>query len=395
MARRKVLLHTIPPYDGGVPAKASQLASHLRASGWDVAVAWYATLGYEPDLVAPSWRLWHGPGVRQQSCWDGFPGWAVGCRFPETEVAYYRPSHRWRTIMADFDRHLAVGGNVLVANRLVEAEIPHLLWCATPIEDDRCDRRDQMSPIRRWVDRHVLTPALQRMERRIIDRCPVLMPVAGYGRRRFIELGRRADPVDVLPVPVDTELFRPAAELPALTLGFAGRLDDPRKNLFLLLEAVKLVRAKGIAVQLRLAGPASQALRNKVSQLGLGEGVTFLGNLATQALPDYFRSLGLFVIPSWQEGLGIVGVQAVASGLPVISTRCGGPQDYVMDGGNGYLVDFSADDMASRIIQVVIDARSHRQFGAVSRSIAETRYGLKGWTAALARAWGSVWGDEP
>ena len=395
MVRRRILLHTIPPYEGGVPAKASQLAAHLRSLGWDVAVAWYATLGHEPDLVAPSWRPWPGPGVRQQNCWDGFPGWAVGCRFPETEIAYYRPSRRWRAVMADFDRHLAVGGNVLVANRLVEAEIPHLLWCATPIEDDRCDRRDQMHPARRWLDRHLLTPALQRMERKIIAGCPLLMPVAGYGRRRFAEMGRRTDPVEVLPVPVDTDLFHPPAQVDPLILGFAGRLDDPRKNLLLLLNAVKRVRAMGIAVQLRLAGPASSALRDKVGHLGLADGVSFLGNLAQQDLPGYFRSLGQFVIPSWQEGLGIVGVQAVASGLPVISTRCGGPQDYVLDGENGYLVDFSADDMAQRIARIATDAPLRRQFSQSSRAIAEARYGLKGWALALATAWGAVWGDEP
>lgn len=395
MTVKRLLLHTIPPYEGGVPAKARILAHHLESLGWEVSVAWYATLGYEPHLVSPLWRPWSRPGLEQRLCWDHFPGWAVGCRFPELETRYYALDHCWRTLMAGFPRHVAVGGNVLVANRLVQAEIPHLLWCATPVEEDRRDRRERMSGLRRWLDSHILTPALQRQERHIVMESPVLMPVASYGRRHFTAMGRRADPVEVLPVPVDTDRYYPGASPAEAVIGFAGRLDDPRKNITLLLQAVSLLRQQGRRVRLKLAGWVSDGLRAQLGASSSEGEVEVLGALPDSDLPDFYRSLTAFVIPSWQEGLGIVGVQAIACGLPIVSTKCGGPEDYVHEGKNGYLVPFSAQSMAERLAEILDDQEKRTAFSAYSRDLAVREYGMTGWAERLAVAWRSVWGEDP
>lgn len=395
MTGRRVLVHTIPPYDGGVPAKTARLCRHLRGLGWEVAVAWYATLGHEPDLVAPSWRPWVRPTAHTQRCFGDFEGWAVGCRLPETELAYYGLTRAWRTLMARFDRHLAVGGNVLVAHRLVEACLPHLLWCATPVDDDRADRRRAMPLWRRGLDWAVVTPTLERLERRVLECTPVLMPVAGYGRRRFAEMGRRPDPVPVLPVPVDTDLFHPSPASPEGVVGFAGRLGDPRKNVTLLLDALAIAKRRGARLRARLAGEARPELELAVAVRGLAEQVELVGRLPEGGLPDFYRSLDLFVIPSWQEGLGIVGVEAAASGLPVVSTRCGGPEDYVVDGETGFLTAFEAEAVADRMIAVVADRALRARLADAARSLAVERYGVARWAGDFATAWESVWGDRP
>jgi len=132
MSRGSLLLVTLPPFRGGVPAKAAIMARHLRRLGWAVTVAYYATLSDHPDLVAPSWRLPGGalPGSREGQCWDGFAAHAVGCRFPELEAPYTRASAPWRALVASHDRHMAIGGTALVEISWWSAVSP--ICCGAP-----------------------------------------------------------------------------------------------------------------------------------------------------------------------------------------------------------------------------------------------------------------------
>lgn len=75
----------------------------------------------------------------------------------------------------------------------------------------------------------------------------------------------------------------------------------------------------------------------------------------TQAkIPELYRLTDCWLMPSTLEGFGMPGLEAAACGCPLISTRCGGPEDYVIEGHNGYLVDVGdTKDMADRLIQLL------------------------------------------
>ncbi|MDB4000942.1 glycosyltransferase family 4 protein [bacterium] len=71
-------------------------------------------------------------------------------------------------------------------------------------------------------------------------------------------------------------------------------------------------------------------------------------------IPELYRQTDCWLMPSTSEGFGMPGLEAAACGCPVVSTRCGGPEDYVKDGYNGYLVDVGdAEGMAERLIQLL------------------------------------------
>ena len=73
-----------------------------------------------------------------------------------------------------------------------------------------------------------------------------------------------------------------------------------------------------------------------------------------ETIPDLYRQVDCWLLPSTLEGFGMPGLEAAACGCPVVSTRCGGPEDYIKEGHNGYLVN--VDDriqMAARIKQVL------------------------------------------
>ncbi len=71
-------------------------------------------------------------------------------------------------------------------------------------------------------------------------------------------------------------------------------------------------------------------------------------------IPDLYRSTDCWIVPSTSEGFGMPGLEAAACGCPIVSTRCGGPEDYVDEGVNGYLVDVGDENaMAEQLIRVL------------------------------------------
>lgn len=392
---RSVLILTQPPFEGGVPAKTRILCRHLRARGHRVTVAWYATFAHDPDINVPLWRLGRErPGYREQRCFGDFPGVAVGAWLPELEAPYYVPNPAWRRLIAAHDRHIAVGGPALVGNLLAATGTPGLVWCASDLDSDRKDRVAAMHPGRRLVHDLVTRPWVRAQQARVLDTLGRVMGVSSYAVRQLAAHGCPAERLRRLPIPVDTTLFVPPSAPPQSgVLGFAARFEDPRKNLPLALEAVALLRRDGADVRLRLAGAwPSDVTLARVRDLGLEGAVEFVGELRLEQLPAFYAGLDLFVLPSHQEGLCIAGLEAMACGVPVVSARCGGPEDYVRDGETGYLSDSTPDAMAAAIDRT-LSQRPILSDGA--RRVAGAEFSHAAFAAGLAESWRAVWGDEP
>ncbi|MCH8213380.1 MAG: glycosyltransferase family 4 protein [Proteobacteria bacterium] len=398
MAGRKTLIITAPPTIlGGAATLARIMADHLGALGHAVTVAHYATLRAERELTGSLPRLLRGerPGTRRYTAWDGTAFVSVGCWLPELETPYYLDSPRWRRLVGAHDRHLAVGGTALVAAPLVAAGVPHLIWCASDMLGDRIDRRRAMAPGRRAYDRVCVAPFLAALERRILAGRGRVMGVSAYTVERMRAVcGEASRPIVRLPVPVDGARFRPPETPPAPgVVGFIGRLSDPRKNAALLLDAVALARRQGHDITAVLAGERPPDLVAYAARIGLADRVAFPGHVDEADLPAFYQGLDVFVIPSRQEGLNIAGVQAAASGVPIISTRCGGPEGYVTDGVTGFLTGFDAAQIAARITQVVTDRPLRDTLAANARAMAEAEYANGVFARTLDGEWRRTW-DE-
>jgi len=72
-------------------------------------------------------------------------------------------------------------------------------------------------------------------------------------------------------------------------------------------------------------------------------------------IPRLYGSVDCWFVPSSSEGFGMPGLEAAACHCPVVSTRCGGPEDYVMDGVNGYLVDVGSTEQMVNAISCVLE----------------------------------------
>ena len=149
----------------------------------------------------------------------------------------------------------------------------------------------------------------------------------------------------ILPIPVTG--FEPApdeewrATLEAPVLAFVGRADDTRKNVRLLLDALPAI-------------PAARALLIGAPPAVVPECVEATGRVPSVAA--HLRRATLFVLPSWQEGFGIAAAEALATGLPVVTTPSGGPEALVRDSGGGVVLEgFSPGELASTVRELLAD----------------------------------------
>lgn len=225
-------------------------------------------------------------------------------------------------------------------------------WIGTALADEWAGRRRGLALSRRIALR-ANAPALLRLERAVLRSARLLYATSPYSRAALAEAAKlELDRIRVLPIPVDGERFAPApdatwlARLEEPVLAFVGRADDPRKNLPLLLNAFESVRARLPRARLRLVG------RPPAHAITLPAGVEVAGEVTSVA--DELRAASLFVLPSWQEGFSIVVAEALAAGVPVVSTPCGGPEDLLrQSGGGAVLSSFSAEELASTVLELL------------------------------------------
>lgn len=151
---------------------------------------------------------------------------------------------------------------------------------------------------------------------------------------------------------VDISRFRSATEIEkrtsrkrydidnVFTILFVGRII-PQKGVAILIQAAHLVR-KHTPVQIVIVGRAqpSYMRRLKSQARTLGVPITYLGEFAHTKIHKIYRLADCFVCPSQtHEAFGLVNIEAMASGVPVIASRNGGIQEIVIHGHNGYLVN--------------------------------------------------------
>jgi len=133
----------------------------------------------------------------------------------------------------------------------------------------------------------------------------------------------------------------------ALCLLCVARVDDPRKGVGELLHAVARARAADMPVELTVAGPYTERWRDAFSEAIRASEVRLLGKVDVGQLVEQYLSHDALVVPSRQEGFGIVVSEAFHAGLPVIATGCGGSEATILHSEGGLLVDRDVNAMVS------------------------------------------------
>jgi phosphatidyl-myo-inositol alpha-mannosyltransferase len=207
-------------------------------------------------------------------------------------------------------------------------------------------------PLDRWFMRAVLRRA---------DHCLVLSRFAQERLRD--EFGRDSQ---VLPAPVVTRSFHGASPGPLAIPGegpvllFVGDVDEPRKGARVLCRAFAQLKRTLPSLRLRLVGRAGAATQRSLLGLpdvhAVRDSIEFCGVGAVASLPSHFRAASVTVLPSVWEAFGLVLVESLAAGTPVVGARHGGISDIVQGELVGALFDPGAFSQQSDAVQALADA---------------------------------------
>jgi glycosyltransferase involved in cell wall biosynthesis len=167
------------------------------------------------------------------------------------------------------------------------------------------------------------------MQKRVLKKLPRLVTVSQTSRHDIIDqFGVRPERIDVVPVGVDQEIFKPrpeAEKVPGRILAVISS-DVPLKGLAYLLEAVAKLRTEVPNAHLIVIGrmrPEDPSRKTAV-RFGLGpDAVTFTGNISYEEMIRLYGTAEVACVPSLYEGFSLPAIQAMSSGLPLVCTNAG------------------------------------------------------------------------
>ncbi|TVT18246.1 glycosyltransferase family 4 protein [Amycolatopsis acidiphila] len=233
-----------------------------------------------------------------------------------------------------------------------------------------------------------MLPGARQALRRIGDTTDVVTYVSKYTRNRFASAFGPMAGLEHLPSGVDVELFRPddaaRQEIRARhglgdrpTVVCVSRLV-PRKGQDVLVHAMPELRKRipDVALLLVGGGPYRRTLERLVRDVGVADDVVLTGSVPWPELPAHYAAGDVFAMPARTrgkgldvEGLGLVYLEASATGLPVIAGRSGGAPETVVDEVTGHVVDGrDVTQLVETLAPLLADPMRARKMGEAGRA---------------------------
>lgn len=212
-----------------------------------------------------------------------------------------------------------------------------------------------------------------------LRRAARVISVTRHEAALLVSLGLEPDRIAIIPNGIDPSEFaavperRPVQD--TVTGIFVGRIDPTQKGLDTLVRAVSLVPSS-VRFHLRLVGEdwgGAKALRQLSSHLGIGDRIEFVGPVSRAELLREFARADLLVLPSRFEPFGIVLLEAMAAGLPIVASRVGGIPEVAPDGEVGLLVEpGDPADLAAALLRLAEGPALRSRLGAAGRQRARS-----------------------
>jgi len=249
---------------------------------------------------------------------------------------------------------------------LKECSNPVILTVHGIIHQESKSWRGLLGKYRGYVGRH--------LEKNMLNRAKYLIAVSPYVKRTIAPM--TAGDISVIYNSLDEIFFSiNKNEVPNRIL-FVGGIEE-RKGLHVLIDAIAAIKQTIPAIKLHIVGGIRKAsyyndLLNQIVNLGLQDSIVFKNHLSNSELMQEYSEAALFVLPSKEESLGVVLLEAMATGTPIVASNIGGIPDIIEDGQNGYLVNYGdSQAMASSIIKLLSDDKLRGEMGAKGKEMAK------------------------
>lgn len=303
------------------------------------------------------------------------------------------PRGRWHAEIAH--RYAATLGTAL-GGRRIDAPVVHAHvglpggWAA--LHHARPDARVYVTEHATFLDSVLDTDEARKMYDEVLTRCAGFFAVGEAVRAPLLEVfPHHKDKIEFIanPVSFDVERAEPVTALRRWL--YVGGLIN-RKGVELLLEAFATCRADDPTLTLTMvgAGELQAKLTARAAELGLAEAVTFTGAVAPDVALGLMKEHDLLVHPSRMETFGVTVVEALAAGMPVLVTRCGGPEETLagIEEAAGELIDVT--DEPETIVAGYRRLRDRFPWGtdvARAREHLAAQYSYQAVSAAHQRIW--------
>ncbi len=207
------------------------------------------------------------------------------------------------------------------------------------------------------------------MERYLINQSHRVIVATEQEKEDIIRYyGASPESIGVVPCGVNLELFRPVDKKAAKwRLGFGnngkiilyvGRVE-PLKGIDRLLEAMSYLKSRQ-GIKLVIVGGDDDS-RDEVEQLkemslrlGIQDSITFLGLVEQEELPRFYSAADVCVVPSYYESFGLVPLESLACGTPVVMTGVGSARTIIRDGETGYVVPDNRPELLTEKIELLL-----------------------------------------
>jgi D-inositol-3-phosphate glycosyltransferase len=265
----------------------------------------------------------------------------------------------------------------VVATRLAERwKLPHVAMFHTLGEVKNRARATEHEPASR-ID----------AERAIATSADRIVVASAHEKHLLTALyGADAERIAIVPCGVDLDLFAPMEkEFARRKLGlkdgervilFVGRIE-PLKGIDILISVAAQLHEDENFIVLIVGGDARASaeidqLRAQAERLGVEHHISFVGSVEHDQLPLYYNAADVCVVPSFYESFGLVAVESMACGTPVVASRVGGLTTTVQDGETGYLIPWRCPEPFAERLELLLDNDELRaSFGRAGREAVE------------------------
>jgi glycosyltransferase involved in cell wall biosynthesis len=262
-------------------------------------------------------------------------------------------------VVRGYSAGILVAGSLALGIGLRNVELPFFAWFATTFESENKVKlpfsvKTFLKEIRYWFQRD----RLRAQELQVLDWCKTAFAISSFTRDAINYIAPEyKEKVSVLPIPVARVSAGIEVKTEVGRILFAGRFTDPRKDINTLIMAFCIVIQSYKDARLVLCGEKkTRSLDAFVKKCGIADFVSFPGKIKSLALE--YEKADIVVIPSLQEGLCLTALEAMIYAVPVVSTRCGGPENFIVNGETGLLVPVGNEtQMAKAMISLIKDRK--------------------------------------
>jgi glycosyltransferase involved in cell wall biosynthesis len=368
MKKRLSVFNTQPPhlYFGGVERRIIETSKRLQ-NNFEITVYSGTKNGFENTVSVDGAKI--------------VPCYSTDRAFPIDNWYFNRTLKKmFSTIQADvYEAHAVSGYNFLKTLRKRKIKTPFIQTVHGVLADEYLQAtmiggltfREKIANFFMWQ--------LARIERYASRNADLVVTVSDYSAEKIVQLyGVNKGTIRVAPNGVDPETFKPAdgeafkrkygLENKQVVL-FVGRLV-PRKGLwFLVNAALEVLKEKKETVFAIVGdGPLKNKMVSQLEKFELSQNFKFFSKISDEELPNLYSCADVFVLPSIQEGQGIVLLEAQAAAKPVVAFNVGAVKEAMIDGESGFLVDKGKTEQFSEyILKLLSDDSLRTHMGASGR----------------------------